>query len=41
MGIALCHFVLGLEEQGKSPEVFRQDPGIALPENMEYIASVR
>ena len=41
VGIALCHFVLGLEEQGRKPEVVIADPGIQTPENTEYIATVR
>jgi len=41
VGIALCHFVLGLEEQGIKPKVVINDPGIRLPENVEYIASVK
>lgn len=32
--------VLGLEEQGIKPEVVINDPGIRLPEGVEYIASV-
>ena len=40
IGIALCHFVMGLEEQGKTPVVKINDPGIVIPENVEYIASV-
>ena len=41
VGIALCHFVMGLEEAGKTPEVVMEDPGIAIPEGAEYIATVR
>ncbi len=41
MGIALCHFVSGLEDQNRDPEVFVSDPGITVPENVEYIATVR
>ena len=41
VGIALCHFVMGLEDQGKTPEVTVNDPGIAVPENAVYIATVR
>jgi len=41
VGIALCHFVLGLEEQGIKSEVVINDPGIRLPEGVEYIASVK
>ena len=41
VGIALCHFVMGLEEQGKTPEVLIADPEIAVPDGVEYIATVR
>ena len=41
VGIALCHFVMGMEEQGITPAVVVEDPGLSLPENVEYIASVR
>ena len=41
VGIALCHFVMGMEEQGKSPVVSVSDPGISTPENTEYIATVQ
>ena len=41
VGIALCHFVLGLEERGEKPEVTVDDPGLAVPEGAEYIATVR
>lgn len=41
LGIALCHFVSGMEEQGKTPEVTVQDPGIAVPDGVHYIATVR
>ena len=40
VGIALCHFVTGLEEQKIKPEVLIADPGIRTPENVEYIATV-
>ena len=40
VGIALCHFCMALEEKGISPQVSVMDPGIAIPENVEYIASV-
>ena len=42
MGIALCHCVLALEEQGLRPSVTEADPGIALPdpENMFYCFTV-
>ena len=41
VGIALCHFVMGLEEQGKKPVVTVDNPQLEIPENAEYIASVR
>ena len=41
VGIALCHFVLGLKEKGIEPNVDINDPGIRLPEGVEYIASVK
>lgn len=40
LGIALCHFVMGLEETGKTAGVSVSDPGIVIPEDAEYIASV-
>ena len=41
VGIALCHLVSGMEEQGKNPDVVVQDPGITVPEGAHYIATVR
>lgn len=41
VGIALCHFTAGLEEKGEKPEIILEDPGFAIPENAEYIATVR
>ena len=41
IGIALCHFTAGIEEQGRTPEVFIRDPEIDIPEDVEYIATVR
>ena len=41
VGIALCHFVMGLEEQGKRAAVEVRNPGIAMPQDVEYIASVQ
>ncbi|MBE6029954.1 MAG: nitroreductase [Clostridiales bacterium] len=41
MGIALCHFALGAKEAGLAAEFMINDPGIAVPENTEYIASYR
>ena len=40
VGIALCHFVMGLEEQGKKPVVTVDNPESEIPENAEYIATV-
>ena len=41
IGIALCHFVLGLEEKGIKPEISVKDPGLEIPADAEYIVSVR
>ena len=41
VGIALCHFMMGLEEQGKTVAVVVSDPGIHIPDDVEYIASVQ
>ncbi len=41
VGIALCHFVMGLEEKGKQAEVSVDDPHLAIPKDAEYIASVK
>lgn len=41
VGIALCHFVMGLEEQGRTPSVTVSDPGLAVPDGVEYIATVQ
>ncbi|MCR5688039.1 MAG: nitroreductase family protein [Lachnospiraceae bacterium] len=41
VGIALCHFVMGANERGLSAEVSVSDPGIEIPEDAEYIASVK
>ncbi|MCR5478156.1 MAG: nitroreductase family protein [Lachnospiraceae bacterium] len=40
IGIALCHFVMGAESQGKTAKVTVADPGIRIPQDAEYIASV-
>ncbi len=40
VGIALCHFVMGLEEQGRAPKVIISDPGLNVPEHAEYVATV-
>lgn len=41
MGIALCHFALGAKEAGLTAEFEIRDPGIAVPDNTEYVASYR
>lgn len=41
VGIALCHFVMGLEEQGKQAAVEVRNPGIRIPDGVEYVASVK
>ena len=41
VGIALCHFMMGLEEQGRKAEMIASDPGLAVPAGVEYIATVR
>ena len=41
VGIALCHFVMGMESQGKTPLVTISDPGIEAPAATEYIATVQ
>lgn len=40
VGIALCHFTMGLEDLGKKFEIPKSDPGIEIPSDAEYIASV-
>ena len=40
MGIALCHFFTGIEARGAQPELEIRDPGIPVPEGVEYIATV-
>ena len=40
IGIALCHFMIGLGEEGMAHGFAVQDPGLVVPENMEYIATV-
>jgi len=39
MGIALCHFEMGLEDKGCKAKFVISDPGIAKPEDVEYIAT--
>ncbi|MCR5324071.1 MAG: nitroreductase family protein [Lachnospiraceae bacterium] len=41
VGIALCHFIMGIEEKGMAYEVHIEDPGIDIPDNTEYIVSVK
>ncbi len=41
VGIALCHFAMGLEAQKEKPEVVAADPGLVVPNGVEYIATVR
>ncbi len=41
VGIALCHLMMGMEEHGDKPELVIDDPGLSIPENAEYIATVR
>ena len=40
LGIALCHFVCGMEERGKKATLLLQDPGLVPPANTEYIATL-
>ena len=40
VGIALCHFLMGLEEKGMQAEVAVRDPGLEIPNDAEYIVSV-
>ncbi len=40
VGIALCHFVLGAELQGRKAKVEIVDPGIETPTGVEYVATV-
>ena len=39
MGIALCHFALGLEAIGRTADFVLRDPGLTLPEDTAYIAT--
>lgn len=39
MGIALCHFAKGMEEENRKCDFFISDPGLELPADTEYIAS--
>ncbi|MCR4657123.1 MAG: nitroreductase family protein [Lachnospiraceae bacterium] len=40
VGIAICHFVMGLEEKGKQAVLKINDPGIEIPGDVEYIAGI-
>ena len=39
MGIALCHFACGFEEQQRALRLEIADPGLPTPQETEYIAS--
>lgn len=39
VGIALCHFEIGAQEQGRSVTLSVEDPGIAVPDGVSYIAT--
>ena len=41
LGIALCHFVLGLREAGKRTCVAVEGPGFALPADLQYVFTCR
>ena len=41
VGIALCHFIMGLEEKGKEAEVIISDLKADIPDDAEYIVSVK
>ena len=41
LGIAMCHFALAAEEQGLRLSFEQTDPGVAVPDGTEYIASYR
>lgn len=41
VGIALCHFMMGMEERGDKPCLAVDNPGLEVPENVEYIATVK
>ena len=40
VGIAICHFACGLEEQGITWRLTAGDPGIAVPDGTEYVATI-
>jgi hypothetical protein len=41
MGIAMCHFALGLEDTGKDINFKNSDPGIETTDKIRYIASIK
>ena len=41
MGIALCHFACGAEELGRRLEFRLEDPGLPVPEDTVYVATLR
>ncbi len=41
IGIAICHFIMGLEDRNKQYEISVNDPVIEIPSDAEYIASVK
>ena len=41
LGIALCHFMTGLEALGKDAEMVIRDPEISVPDSVLYIATVK
>ena len=40
LGIALCHFACGLEEQGIDWRLAVADPGLKAPEGTDYLATI-
>ena len=40
VGIAFCHFIYGLEEQGRGWRLAVSDPGLAVPDATEYVATI-
>lgn len=41
LGIALCHFVCGMEEKGRALEFLLEDPGLVPPADAAFIAAFR
>ena len=39
LGIAICHFEIAANEQALKGSIIQKDPGIAVPDNTEYIAT--